>query len=82
MCGMAARHHPRPILFRRFDVAQNIVKKRLPCNGAKPRCRIQWIRRLPVLQDIIGDGKKLVFSSNRNNGGTRDTNLFIADWVE
>ena len=28
------------------------------------------------------DGKKIVFSSNRNNGGTRDTNLFIADWVE
>ena len=28
------------------------------------------------------DGKKLVFSSNRNNGGTRATNLFIADWVE
>ena len=28
------------------------------------------------------DGKKLVFSSNRNNGGTRDTNVFIADWVE
>lgn len=28
------------------------------------------------------DGKKLIFSSNRNNGGTRETNLFIADWVE
>ncbi|KAB2877663.1 hypothetical protein F9K33_15920 [bacterium] len=28
------------------------------------------------------NGKKLVFSSNRNNNGTRDTNLFIADWVE
>lgn len=28
------------------------------------------------------DGKKLIFSSNRKNGGTRDTNLFIADWVE
>lgn len=28
------------------------------------------------------DGKKIVFSSNRNNGGTRDTNLFIADWVD
>ncbi len=28
------------------------------------------------------DGKKLAFSSNRNNGGTRDTNLFIADWVD
>jgi len=26
------------------------------------------------------DGKHLVFSSNRNNSGTRDTNLFIADW--
>ena len=28
------------------------------------------------------DGKKLVFSSNRNNGGTRETNLFIADWKD
>jgi Tol biopolymer transport system component len=28
------------------------------------------------------DGKKLVFSSNRNNNGTRDTNVFIADWME
>ncbi len=28
------------------------------------------------------DGKKIVFSSNRNNGGTRETNMFIADWVE
>jgi TolB protein len=28
------------------------------------------------------DGKHLVFSSNRNNGGTRDTNLFVAEWIE
>lgn len=28
------------------------------------------------------DGKQLVFSSNRNNGGTRETNLFVAEWVE
>ena len=28
------------------------------------------------------DGKKIVFSSNRNNGGTRSTNLFIADWID
>lgn len=28
------------------------------------------------------DGKKIVFCSNRNNGGTRDTNIFVADWVE
>jgi len=28
------------------------------------------------------DGKHLVFASNRNNGGTRDTNLFLAEWVD
>jgi TolB protein len=28
------------------------------------------------------DGKKIIFSSNRNNGGTHDTNIFVADWVE
>ncbi|HXB41929.1 MAG TPA: hypothetical protein VNZ49_15410 [Bacteroidia bacterium] len=28
------------------------------------------------------DGKKLIFSSNRKNGGTRDTNLWIADWQD
>jgi TolB protein len=26
------------------------------------------------------DGKKFVFCSNRNNGGTHDTNVFVADW--
>lgn len=28
------------------------------------------------------DGKYLIFSSNRNNGGTRDTNLFMAEWQD
>ena len=28
------------------------------------------------------DGKHLVFSSNRNNGGTRATNLFVAEWID
>ena len=28
------------------------------------------------------NGKYLVFSSNRNNGGTRDTNMFLAEWVD
>jgi len=28
------------------------------------------------------NGKKIVFCSNRNNGGTRDTNVFVADWAE
>lgn len=26
------------------------------------------------------DGKNIIFCSNRNNGGTRDTNIFIAEW--
>lgn len=28
------------------------------------------------------DGKKIVWCSNRNNGGTRETNIFTADWKE
>ena len=28
------------------------------------------------------DGKRLAFSSNRYNGRTRSTNVFLADWVE
>jgi TolB protein len=28
------------------------------------------------------DGKKIIFCSNRNNGGTHDTNIFIADWID
>jgi Tol biopolymer transport system component len=28
------------------------------------------------------NGRFLVFSSNRNNGGTRDTNLFVAEWTD
>ena len=28
------------------------------------------------------DGRHLVFSSNRANGGTRETNLFLAEWQD
>ena len=28
------------------------------------------------------DGKTIIFSSNRDNKGTKDTNLFIADWID
>jgi TolB protein len=28
------------------------------------------------------DGKKIAFCSNRDNGGTRDTNVFVADWKD
>ncbi len=31
---------------------------------------------------ISPNGKKIVFCSNRNNGGTRDTNIFVADWIK
>jgi Tol biopolymer transport system component len=31
---------------------------------------------------VSPNGKRIVFGSNRNNGGTRDTNLFVADWVQ
>jgi Tol biopolymer transport system component len=30
---------------------------------------------------VSPNGKHIVFGSNRNNGGTRDTNLFVAEWV-
>jgi len=29
---------------------------------------------------FTADGKTLVFCSNRDNGGTRETNVFLADW--
>ncbi len=28
------------------------------------------------------DGSLLVFCSNRNNGGTHDTNIFLAEWID
>ena len=28
------------------------------------------------------DGSMIAFSSNRNNGRTRNTNLFVANWVD
>jgi Tol biopolymer transport system component len=28
------------------------------------------------------NGRKILFSSNRNNGGTRETNIFVADWKD
>lgn len=44
--------------------------------------RITWDPVFDAFPMFSYDGKKLIFSSNRNNGGTRDTNLFIADWVD
>ncbi|HEX6914156.1 MAG TPA: hypothetical protein VF145_02875 [Chitinophagaceae bacterium] len=48
-------------------------------NGLEKISRDKGFDAFPMFSP---DGKKIVFSSNRNNGGTRETNLFIADWVE
>jgi Tol biopolymer transport system component len=48
-------------------------------NGLEKISRDKGFDAFPMFSP---DGKKIIFSSNRNNGGTRDTNLFIADWVE
>ena len=28
------------------------------------------------------DGRYIAFGSNRNNGDTNDTNVFVAEWVD
>ena len=48
-------------------------------NGLEKISRDKGFDAFPMFSP---DGKKIVFSSNRNNGGTRDTNVFIADWVD
>jgi len=48
-------------------------------NGLEKISRDKGFDAFPMFSP---NGKKIVFASNRNNGGTRDTNLFIADWEE
>lgn len=48
-------------------------------NGLEKISRDKGFDAFPMFSP---DGKKIIFASNRNNGGTRDTNLFVADWVE
>ncbi len=48
-------------------------------NGLEKISRDKGFDAFPMFSK---DGKKIVFSSNRNNGGTRDTNIFIADWIK
>ena len=44
--------------------------------------QITYGKKFTSFPAFSNDGKKIVFSSNRNNGGTRETNVFIADWIE
>ena len=44
--------------------------------------RITYGQSFNAFPVFSNDGKKLIFSSNRNNGGGKDTNLFIAEWQD
>ena len=44
--------------------------------------RITYGKSFNAFPVFSNDGKKLIFSSNRNNGGGKDTNLFIAEWQD
>jgi Tol biopolymer transport system component len=56
----------------------NMYTAKLDGSGIQKISRDKGFDAFPMFSP---DGKKIVFCSNRNNGGTRDTNIFIADWV-
>lgn len=56
----------------------NLYMINLDGTGLTRITRDETFDAFPVFSN---DGKYLVFASNRNNGGTRDTNLFVAEWV-
>jgi len=44
--------------------------------------QITWESEFNAFPMFSPDGKKLVFSSNRQQSSARETNVFIADWVD
>lgn len=44
--------------------------------------RVTYSGTFDAFAVFSNDGKYLAFSSNRNNGGGRDTNVFVAEWQD
>lgn len=57
----------------------NLYMINIDGTGLKQITQDESFDAFPVFSN---DGKHLVFSSNRNNGGTRETNLFVAEWKD
>lgn len=56
----------------------NLYMINLDGTGLTRITRDETFDAFPVFSN---NGQYLVFASNRNNGGTRDTNLFVAEWI-
>ncbi|MBP9069069.1 MAG: PD40 domain-containing protein [Bacteroidia bacterium] len=68
----SSNHHSK----RGFDFQLYMIN--IDGTGLEAITKESYFNAFPMFSP---DGKKLIWSSNRNNQGTRDTNLFIADWV-
>ena len=51
-------------------------------NDGREMKKISHDKTFDAFPMVSPDGKRILFCSNRNNGGTRDTNIFVGDWVE
>lgn len=71
----ASNHHVQDSGGRQF----NLFSIRTDGSGLK---QITFDDSFDAFPMFSPDGTQLVFSSNRNNGGTRETNLFIANWSD
>jgi TolB protein len=77
------RRDGKKIIFSSNHVSKGYHFNLWMCNtdGSDPE-QITYDNVFDAFPVFSNNGKKIVWSSNRNNGGTHDTNLFIADWVD
>ena len=68
----SSNHQTKSIPFNLF---------RINSDGTSPE-QLTYDKVFSAFPMFSYDGKKLVWCSNRNNGGTRETNIFVADWIE